>query len=349
MVRGLVLSAEDALQRRVARTLVRLGRPVRVQAFPGLATGGSARVGGRVLLGSAATGPRRTTRPSTWSALRANLAQFTTFEVPRARVRVEVGGRARVVEADREGYVEVLVDDVLLPPGRHTATLRPVDPPGEAGLGTVHVPHPDADVVVVSDVDDTIVDSGIAAGLLATVTTALLRDAATRMPLEGAPELYRALAQGTGGGPERSFVYLSTSPWNLLSFLQGFLARHAFPDGPLLLTDWGPGRAGLLRVGAREHKLTALRSLAIGLPRPRFVLLGDSGQQDAEIYTAFALEHPDRVAAVYIRRAGTADARAQQHLADCTRALTEVGVPFVLAHDSAAMLRHAQDLGLARR
>lgn len=212
----------------------------------------------------------------------------------------------------------------------------------------MHVPHPDVDVVVVSDVDDTIIDSGIAHGVVATITTALLRDGASRVPLDGAPELYRALARGAEPGPERPFVYLSSSPWNLLGFLQGFLARHGFPDGPLLLTDWGPGASWLFRIGTRAHKLTALQRLARELPRPRFVLLGDSGQQDAEIYTAFAVEHPGRIATVCIRRAGVPDAEAQLRLDECARGLEQLGVPFVLADDSATMLRHAQALGLAR-
>lgn len=346
MARALVLAAEEVLQRAAAKVLRGLGRPVHVQPFPGFATGGCARVGGRVLLRTAPA-PGRRSSPTTWSALRANLAQFTTVEVPRAHVQVTIGDRSRLVVADREGYIDALLEDVAPAPGRHTVTLTPLDPPGEPSHGTVHAPDPAADLVVVSDIDDTIVDSGIAHGVVATLRTALLRDAATRVPLTGAPELYRALARGAADGPDRPFVYLSTSPWNLVEFLQGFLERHGFPHGPLLLTDWGPGNAGLFRVGTREHKLTALRHLAQVLPLPRFVLLGDSGQQDAEIYTAFALEHPGRAAAVYIRRAGTTDARAQQRLSACAQSLTEAGVPFVIADDSAVMLRHAREQGLA--
>ena len=346
MTRAGVLAVEDVLQRTAAQLLLRLGRPVHVQPFPGFATDGWARVRGRVLLRTA-PGRAPASKPTTWSALRDNLAQFTTVEVPLARVQVETGGRSRVVVANREGYIDALLEGVSLAPGRHTATLTPLDPAGEPAHGTVHALDPAADLVVVSDVDDTIVDSGIAHGIAATLTTALLRDAATRVPLTGAPELYRALARGADGGRHRPVLYLSTSPWNLVEFLQAFLERHDFPHGPLLLTDWGPGHAGLFRVGTREHKLTALRHLAQVLPRPGFVLLGDSGQQDAEIYTAFALEHPGRAKAVYIRRAGSTDARAQQRLSACAQSLTQAGVPFVLAEQSAVMLRHAQQHGLA--
>jgi phosphatidate phosphatase APP1 len=341
-----ILRIEDLIQRGRGRLLRRLGRPVRVHPFPGLAAQGSARIGGRVLV-AAGPPPEPPARVTTWSALRANLGQFLTVEIPHAEVRVDLGGRSVVASADREGYLDLLLDDVPLDPGRHTAIFTPVDPPGLPARGTVHVPDAAADLVVVSDIDDTIVDSGIAHGVLATIATALLRDQATRVPLAGATELYQALARGAGG-PTRPFVYLSTSPWNLLGFLQRFLERHRFPDGPLVLTDWGPGSSGLFRVGTRAHKLAALENLARLLPRMRFVLVGDSGQQDADIYTAFALEHPGRVAAVYIRRAAGGGAAREERLRQCARSLNEAEVPLLIADDSSAMLAHARALGLAR-
>jgi phosphatidate phosphatase APP1 len=241
MIASLVLRVEDLLQSVVVRVMLRLGRPVRVEVFPAIGADGWAQVRGRVLLGSATVAPREA-KVTTWSSLRANLSQFLTVEVPRARVQVDVGFRTEVLVADREGYLHTVLQDLALTSGRHAVTLTPLVPRGAAAHGTLHVPDPAADVIVVSDIDDTIIDSGIAHGLVATVATALLRDASARVPLEGAAELYQAMARDADG-PERPFVYLSTSPWNLARFLQRFLEQHRFPDGPLLLTDWGPAQA----------------------------------------------------------------------------------------------------------
>ncbi|HEY0167532.1 MAG TPA: App1 family protein [Jatrophihabitans sp.] len=336
-----VLLAFEAVERRAAWLLLRLGWPVRVHPFSGFGTGGWALLGGRVLVEA----PPRVgdARSSRWAVLRSNLLPFLSVEVPGARVRVTLGEREVMARADREGYLQVRLEDLHLPPGRHQVTLTPVRPAGKPALGVVHVPDPAADVAVVSDVDDTIVDSGIAHGLGATLRTMLLQEQSTRVPLTGAPELYRALAQGTPGTVERPFFYLSTSPWNLVGYLQGFLTRHRFPDGPLVLTDWGPGADSLLRVSSRTHKLSTLRQLAQALPHSRFVLIGDSGQQDPAIYADFCAEHPGRVLAVYIRRAGTA---GDQRVEQAERLLDEAGVPFVLAEDTDAMLRHAVELGL---
>lgn len=335
-----VLLAFEVAERRVAGLLLRLGRPVRVHPFAGFGTADWALLGGRVLVGAPAR--PRSGPAGRWAVLRANLLPFLSVEVPGAQVRVTLDGRELLVRADSEGYVRALVEDLRLPPGRHRVTLTPVRPAGEPAFGTVHVADPAADVAVVSDVDDTIVDSGIAHGLAATLSTMLLREQSTRVPLTGAAELYRALARGPSG-VERPFFYLSTSPWNLVGFLQDFLARHRFPDGPLVLTDWGPGADSLLRVSTRVHKLSTLRRLAQALPDNRFVLIGDSGQQDPAIYADFCAEHPGRVAAVYIRRAGPGD---DQRTERAERLLAEAGVPFVLADDTEAMLRHARAHGL---
>jgi phosphatidate phosphatase APP1 len=281
-----------------------------------------------------------------WQLLRANVVPFVTVEVPGARVRVDVGGRSRVVEADREGYLTAVFADLVLPPGRHPVVLTPVEPGGAGATGTVHAPDPASDLALVSDIDDTVVDSGVAHGPVAVVQTVLLSDATARVPLAGAPELYRALARRPDGGAHRPVFYVSTSPWNLAELLEDFLHRHGFPSGPLFLTDWGPGRSGLLRMGAHAHKLAALRRIAEGLPGPRLVLLGDSGQADAEIYAAFATEHPGRVAAVYIRRAGVETPARRARLDASAALLDAAGVPFVVADDSAAFLAHARAAGL---
>jgi phosphatidate phosphatase APP1 len=343
VLRALLLAVEAA-ERRIAWLLLRLGRPVHVHPFSGFGTDGWASLVGRVIVGAPARGSNEPA--SRWAVLRANLLPFLTVEVPHAQVRVTLGEREVLVRAGPDGYLRVQLKDLPLQPGRHRGTLTPAQPAGQPAFVTVHVPDPAADVAVVSDIDDTIVDSGVAHGLAAILNTMLLQEQSTRVPLTGAPELYRALAQGLPGMAERPFFYLSTSPWNLVGFLQGFLARHRFPEGPLILTDWGPGADRLLRVSSRVHKLSSLRQLAQALPRSRFVLIGDTGQQDAASYAEFCAEHPGRVVAVYLRRAGMAGHASDQRAEQAGRLLASTGVPFVIAEDPEAMLQHARQHGL---
>jgi phosphatidate phosphatase APP1 len=203
-----------------------------------------------------------------------------------------------------------------------------VEPTGTATHGTVHAPDPAADLAVVSDIDDTVVDSGVAHGPAAVVQTVLLSDATARVPLGGAPELYRALAARPAGGPERPVFYVSTSPGTCRSCSRTSCTDTA-SRAVRVAHRLGSGPDRSAAIGAHDHKLTALRTIAADLPGPRLVLLGDSGQADAEIYATFAAEHPGRVAAVYIRRAGASDAGAARPAWRRPRAPGAVGVPFV--------------------
>jgi phosphatidate phosphatase APP1 len=127
--------------------------------------------------------------------------------------------------------------------------------------------------------------------------------AAARRAVAGMPELY---ARFRAAHPDAPFVYLSSGAWNTARTLRRFLARHGFPAGPLLLTDFGPTDTGWFRSG-RVHKTTSLNRLMDTFPHVRWVLVGDDGQADPEIYAAAAKEHPDQVAAVVIRSLTTTE------------------------------------------
>src|SRR5690606_1902175 len=75
-----------------------------------------------------------------------------------------------------------------------------------------------------------------------------------------------------------------------------------------------------------------------------FVLIGDSGQEDPEIYREAVRRHPGRVKAVYIR-----DVTPGARDAD-VRAITEErageGVEMVLVRDTVEAARHAAARGL---
>jgi phosphatidate phosphatase APP1 len=93
-----------------------------------------------------------------------------------------------------------------------------------------------------------------------------------------------------------------------------------------------------------EHKLGAIREILDVHPTLPFVLVGDSGQEDAEIYARIAREHPGRIHAIYIREVGRAKhAGAVREIAVKMRALN---VPMLLAPDTVAAAEHAAARGL---
>jgi phosphatidate phosphatase APP1 len=82
---------------------------------------------------------------------------------------------------------------------------------------------------------------------------------------------------------------------------------HGVPEGPLFLKDWSPTVLGKHRV----HKLEIIRRLLRTYPDLPFVLIGDSGEEDPEIYSQVVREHPGRVRAIYIRDVTSAERDAE--------------------------------------
>jgi phosphatidate phosphatase APP1 len=271
------------------------------------------------------------------AAVHRTVRNFVTDELPGVPLRVTVADATVETVTDAEGYFLARLhpdtDRLTSPWTSGTVELggeyRGVTDPHRTPL-QVRVPGPDATFGIVSDVDDTILQTGVQR-LRHMVRQTLTGSALTRTPFEGAPELYRDLA----GGANPVF-YVSSSPWNLHAFLMAFLRHREFPLGPVLLRD-------LLGTHGWEHKYGRIREI-LGLHRDLpFVLLGDSGERDPEIYADIVRAFPGRILAVYIRevRLDPGDGRVEE-----VSSAWSPDVPFVLAADSDAVRRHATGLGL---
>ncbi len=279
---------EDRFFSLVATLLRRRGWRPRVLVYSGYGTDGWVRVLGRVLL----TPPG--TRRRDIEDGRRGWRRFFSAKVAGVPVTVDVGGHLHEVTSGRGGYIDEIVPADLAP-GWARAWLST-----EGSLATeasLRVIGPNARRGVVSDIDDTVMITALPRPLLAFWNT-FVRTEASRRPVPGIAQLYRELL---AEDPEALLVYLSTGPWNVAPALVSFLARHGFPTGPLLMTDWGPTPDRWFRSG-REHKRTQLRRLLAELPQLQWLLVGDDGQHDPELYAETAAEFPDRVLAVAIRQ-----------------------------------------------
>ena len=272
------------------------------------------------------------------AAVRRSLRTFLTRELPGVPLRITVGGTTVEAVTDAEGYFLVRVPappEALTGPWTRALVEVSGDYRGATGIleawADVLVPSADARFGIVSDVDDTILQTGVqrvGRMVLQTFTGSSL----TRTPFAGAVELYQDLAAGVN-----PVFYVSSSPWNLHSFLLAFLRHRGFPLGPVLLRDLIGTWAG------REQKHARIREILELHPDLSFVLLGDSGEHDPEIYADIVREDPDRILAVYIRevRLDPGDGQVEK-----VSGAWASEVPFVLAADSDAVRRHARSLGL---
>jgi phosphatidate phosphatase APP1 len=154
---------------------------------------------------------------------------------------------------------------------------------------------------------------------------------------------FRAL-QGGVGVAHNPLFYVSSSPWNLHDLLEHFLELNDIPEGPLVLRDWGVAERGPLSTGHHHHKLTAIRDIMNTYPHLPFILIGDSGQADPEIYRDVVHEFPSRILAAYIRDV-TPDPLRKRSIQELAEEVRHAGSSLVLAADTLAAARHAAEHG----
>lgn len=263
---------------------------------------------------------------------------FTSVPVGDAVVKVTVNGTEHVIAADRGGVIDDVIR-VSLTPGWHTIKLRtegsrPVDAP-------VFIVDPTVKIALLSDVDDTVMVTALPRPLLAAWNTFVL-DEHARTPVAGMAVLYEKLIRDHPGS---LVVYLSTGAWNVAPTLTRFLSRHLYPAGPLLLTDWGPTHDRWFRSG-RGHKEQSLQRLVEEFPNIKWILIGDDGQQDEDLYSVFASTHPTKVAAVAIRQLSGGEAVLAGGRSTINPTEQETAVPWVRAPDGAGLADELAKLGL---
>jgi phosphatidate phosphatase APP1 len=310
MLRGLIRRARD---------------PVIILPYAGFGTRRRAVLCGRVLQDEGI-------RPAASSDGRLhNLAAFfkrlESDEVPGARVRARVGRRSFETVSDREGYFRFALER---PAGE--IRLELVRNPGISATAPVFIPSARARFGIISDIDDTIVRTNVTRRVKMLLTVALT-NAHTRKPFGGAAAFYRALHAGVN-----PVFYVSKSPWNLYPVLVDFLRIQGLPDGPLLLRDFG------FRMEKR-HKEENIEAILATYPGMSFVLIGDSGEADPEIYREVVRRHPERIRAIYIRSVDP-DPRRIAAIGTLSREVAQTGCQLVLAADSLAAAAHAAGEGL---
>ncbi|MEJ5929135.1 phosphatase domain-containing protein [Corynebacterium sp. H128] len=221
--------------------------------------------------------------------------QFFTLQVGDAAVTIHAGEQTVHTRTNHDGYIDVPISNHGLAPGWQRVRIDVEG--GESAEAEVLVLERGVKYGLVSDVDDTVMVTMLPRAMIAAYNSWFLKTNA-RKPVPGMAELYACLREKYG--QHMPVFYLSTGAWNTFPSLASFLARHGFPKGPLLLTDWGPTQTGLFRSG-QEHKKVQLRNLIIDFPDIHWILVGDDGQHDPLTYGNLAMEHPGRVERVAIR------------------------------------------------
>jgi phosphatidate phosphatase APP1 len=180
---------------------------------------------------------------SIWRNLLNAYRRYESDEIPNLPLRVKIGENALDVVTDEEGYFDATI--ALRKPlsariAWHKVQVFITDGPetGISAAGQVLITPANASLGIISDIDDTVLQTG-AESLLTMARLTFLRNARTRLPFEGAAAFYNALHQGVDQREANPLFFVSSSPWNLYDFLIDFLEFHQFPKAPILLRDLG--------------------------------------------------------------------------------------------------------------
>lgn len=288
-----------------------------------------------------------------WHNLLNTYRRFVTDEIPYAVVKARFDAQETVVTADEEGFFEVkfsVTDEMPADRMVDRVALELVSIPGQTdfaddvcAIGRVIIPGPQAEYGVISDIDDTVIQSDVLS-LINLVRNTLFRNARTRLPFPGVAALYRALHEGSGGAGN-PIHYVSSSPWNLYDLLIEFLQLKRIPPGPLFLKRAGRTEDQWLARVLASQKAEAIDEILAMYTYLPFVLIGDSTEHDPEIYARVAAQYPGRVRAIYIRDVRTSPKRRAEIEALIGRVASR-GVPMHLVEDSTSAAVNAAALGL---
>ena len=163
-------------------------------------------------------------------------------------------------------------------------------------------------VSVISDIDDTIKITGVPDRKELLANTFLREFRA----VPGMAEAYRRWAMRGA-----VFHYVTASPWQLYEPLSHFLRDHGFPAGSFHMKPfrWKDSTFLSLFASPEQSKPGAIEPILSAFPRRRFILVGDSGEKDPEIYGALARKYPAQITAIYIRDVGAGASGARRFAA----------------------------------
>jgi phosphatidate phosphatase APP1 len=280
--------------------------------------------------------------------LRDIVRRIVRRSVSDAIVVARFGDAEQRAVTDRDGYFRVHLKIREIPPGRdgwHDVNLVLEQPEPVRATAQVFIPPDNCRHVVISDIDDTVMFTGVA-GKLKMLWRLFVQDAESRVAFPGVAAFYRALHAGASANEANPMLYVSRAPWGIYDVLDEFFKMHGIPVGPVLfLREWGITWKSPLPRKAEDHKCELIGNMLALYKDLPFILIGDSGQHDPEVYRRIVDEHPGRVTAVYIRNVSRDETRIRE-IEELAKAVTAAGSGMVLAADSLAMAEHAACLGL---
>ncbi len=218
------------------------------------------------------------------------------------QITVAIAGHR--ITADRsaaDGHFMVSIDlpreSLHIPEMGGLLMMRVVTRPGDERIFKAPIFFvPPRATLVISDIDDTVKDSRV------TDKQELLRRTFLKAftPVPGMPEFVASLRP-----PDGHLHLVSASPWQLYPHLQAFLDQQQLAHTSFSLKRIRLKDNSLLKLfeDPLTSKVASIEALLTRFPQAPVILVGDSGEQDPEVYGELARRHPAQIRHIYIRLA----------------------------------------------
>jgi phosphatidate phosphatase APP1 len=336
----------DALRGRLSSRWQR-SDPIQIVPYRGFGTAEKLYLRGRVLEDEGVN--ESADEATLWQNAVNMFLRFESDEVPGAKLRAEFQGEQYEAITDNEGFFELWIEPKEpLPAGQlwhelKLELLEPAEAQGVTATGQILVPPDSAHFGVISDIDDTVIQTDVTQ-VIKMVRNVFLSNARTRLPFKGVAAFYQALQAGGPGNALNPLFYVSSSPWNLYDLLVDFFELNDVPQSVLFLRDWGVTTEEILPTRNREYKVAAIRQILEMYPTLPFILIGDTGQEDPEIYHEIVTLYPQRILAVYIRNVNR-DVKRPAAVRALAEKVVAAGSTLILADNTLPMAEHAAAQG----
>ena len=284
-----------------------------------------------------------------WRNIINTFKRVKSYEIQDAIINIPIGKESFELHSDIEGYFK-LDQELSLPLNppqgnwfKTTCKLNYAKKSVRDLSFEVEIMIPfQPSLGIISDIDDTVIKTD-ATSLFKwkTIYLYLIKNASTRKAFKEVSSFYRALEKGLTPKTVNPFFYVSNSPWNFYDLLVDFLEINNLPKGPILQRDFGFLYEDRPK-HHKGHKHVAINRILETYPNLPFVLIGDSGEKDTDIYLDITREFPGRIKAIFIR-----DVKSSKRAKRIKRMIERAeGVDIFLIHNYTEAARLAAGIGL---
>ncbi len=255
--------------------------------------------------------------------------RFRARPLKRISIDININGTTKRVRTDSRGFFTCEIQHDFNDPGWYPFELywKRNDKrfQSEFYLSGEH------ETGVISDIDDTLLISH-STRVMKKMILMLFRNAHTRKPIPFLVHFYHHLKELNDADHPKDYFYVSNSEWNLYDFLVDFFEINELPKGVFFLQHLKKGFRDFVKKEKvnHNHKLNSIEFLLKFYPSKSFILVGDNGQKDMDIYHQIVIKYPDRIKGIMIRKLSYI--KNEKRIKWYGDKITALGVPFVTFH-----------------